>query len=229
MLSISHTHLILLQFWAEVCVDIFKQFNGFVNNVVRGNKHRLPEVLQSYKIHLFSDKSSSPRYESTLVDVHHTEEPIKTPEEIKTERSVVVAYSTTLTTSSRNRGKPTCTCNDLWTSNMNMYMFTMNLNIVLYKCNSTTGIGTGKHTEVTPGTQGLPAAHSMWADSNIKSCPDNNCYYWVVNSDPYQSFIQDFGCGKETTVNAAFEMSIPERVIREGGGEEIEYPIIQKL
>ena len=75
-----HTqHLILLKLWAEVGVDISEQFNWFVENVVGGNKHRLPQIFQSNKVHFFSDEASSPGNQPTLIDVHHTEKTIKTP------------------------------------------------------------------------------------------------------------------------------------------------------
>ena len=72
-------HLILLKLRAEVGVDISKQFNWFVDNVVGGNKHCLPQIFQSNKVHFFSDKASSPGNQPTLIDVHHTEKTIKTP------------------------------------------------------------------------------------------------------------------------------------------------------
>lgn len=79
----KHTHLVLSQLGAEVGVDIFKEFNGFINNAVGGNKHRLPKVFLSNQVYLFSDKTSSPGHKPTLIDVHHAEKTIKTSNRVE--------------------------------------------------------------------------------------------------------------------------------------------------
>ena len=81
-MGIHTQNLILLQLRAEVCVDISKQFNWLIDNVVGGNKHRLPQILQPNKVNFFSDKASSPGNQPTLIDVHHTEETIKAPKQM---------------------------------------------------------------------------------------------------------------------------------------------------
>ena len=79
----EHTHLVLLQLGAEVGVDIFKEFNWFINNAVGGNKHRLPKVFLSDKVYLLSNKASSPGHKPTFIDVHHAKKTIKTSNKVK--------------------------------------------------------------------------------------------------------------------------------------------------
>ncbi len=73
-------HLVLLQLGTQVGEHVLQQFNRFIDDIVRSYLHCLPKVIDTNQFHILCHKATPPGNQTSLVNVYHTEETIKTPE-----------------------------------------------------------------------------------------------------------------------------------------------------